>query len=204
MQRVNQILIILLFSIYSVHHSFYVLSLDVKPQKELYTPDYSVYHNFSSISTTIDNIIQQSSLVHIFVPKYFSRYNNVQHVLRLTTDVNKPSSVGGTLKVLLSFGEHAREFLPIEVLFHLLKQWIKPGFSKSAQLDFNKIDIYVIVLGNPDGRHYVEKTQNYCWRGTRTGVDLNRNFDWEYGGKGSSGDANDEEYRGTHVFSGNF
>ena len=55
---------------------------------------------------------------------------------------------------------------------------------------------------NPDGRQYVENTRNYCWRGTSTGVDLNRNFDWHFGDKGSSGDRTDEEYRGTHAFSG--
>jgi hypothetical protein len=55
---------------------------------------------------------------------------------------------------------------------------------------------------NPDGRKFVEKTGNYCWRGTSTGVDLNRNFDWNYGAKGSSSDITDEEYRGNAAFSG--
>ncbi len=43
---------------------------------------------------------------------------------------------------------------------------------------------------------------NYCWRGTSTGVDLNRNFDWCFGNKGSSGNRQDEEYRGDKPFSG--
>ena len=44
---------------------------------------------------------------------------------------------------------------------------------------------------------------NYCWRGTSTGVDLNRNFDWNFGGAhGSSRDPKDEEYRGAYAFSG--
>ena len=66
----------------------------------------------------------------------------------------------------------------------------------------NELDIYIIVLANPDGRQYVEKTHNYCWRGTSTGVDINRNFDWEFGAKGSSSDKTDEEYHGTRAFSG--
>ena len=32
-------------------------------------------------------------------------------------------------------------------------------------------------------------------------VDVNRNCDWEWGGKGSSGSVKSEEYRGTHAFS---
>ncbi|KAL5008934.1 hypothetical protein ScPMuIL_014515 [Solemya velum] len=56
-------------------------------------------------------------------------------------------------------------------------------------------------MSNPDGRAYLERTKNYCWRGTGNGVDLNRNFDWEFGQKGSSSLKTDEEYRGTHAFS---
>jgi len=48
----------------------------------------------------------------------------------------------------------------------------------------------------------IESTENYCWRGTKTGVDLDRNFDWEYGRKGSSSNPQDEEYRGLNKFSG--
>ena len=33
------------------------------------------------------------------------------------------------------------------------------------------------------------------------GVDINRNFDWEYGGAGSSVDPASEEFRGPHPFS---
>ncbi|CAG2191998.1 unnamed protein product [Mytilus edulis] len=60
---------------------------------------------------------------------------------------------------------------------------------------------YIPDYTNPDGRLYIESTNNYCWRGTETGVDLDRNFDWEYGRKGSSSDPKDEEYRGLHKFS---
>ena len=33
-------------------------------------------------------------------------------------------------------------------------------------------------------------------------MDINRNFGWEFGGKGSSRNRKDEEYRGAHAFSG--
>uniref|UniRef100_A0A8W8ICE3 Peptidase M14 domain-containing protein n=1 Tax=Magallana gigas TaxID=29159 RepID=A0A8W8ICE3_MAGGI len=62
-------------------------------------------------------------------------------------------------------------------------------------------NLYIILMANPDGRHHCEKTKNYCWRGTSTGVDLDRNFGWEFGGKGSSSDTEDEEYRGKDPFS---
>ncbi|PIK55134.1 putative carboxypeptidase A1 isoform X1 [Apostichopus japonicus] len=106
-------------------------------------------------------------------------------------------------KVLLSFGEHAREFFPVESALYFLKN-ITAGLTKpatSAQYKFSRtifsnLEIFIIVLANPDGRHYIEKTKNYCWRGTSIGVDLDRNFDWNFGGKGSSSKPFDEEYRG--------
>ena len=66
------------------------------------------------------------------------------------------------------------------------------------------MELFIVAIVNPDGRKFVEQTANYCWRGTSTGVDLNRNFDWHFGDKGSSADKHDEEYRGTHPFSGDF
>ncbi len=112
------------------------------------------------------------------------------------------------MKLLLSYGEHAREFLPIESMFNLLHN-LTQGMAapvNSHQHAFSRtilsqMDIFIIAMVNPDGRHYVETTHNYCWRGTSLGVDLNRNFDWNFGGKGSSGDTKDEEYRGQAVFS---
>ena len=65
-----------------------------------------------------------------------------------------------------------------------------------------QIDLYIVGIVNPDGRLHIERNGNYCWRGTSNGVDLNHNFDWHYGARGSSADIHDEEYRGTHSFSG--
>ncbi|XP_076350835.1 carboxypeptidase A5-like isoform X7 [Tachypleus tridentatus] len=65
----------------------------------------------------------------------------------------------------------------------------------------SKVDLFIIVLLNPDGREYIEKSHNYCWRGTSTGVDVNRNFNWNYGGEGSSSETGSEELRGPQPFS---
>jgi hypothetical protein len=57
-------------------------------------------------------------------------------------------------------------------------------------------ELTLVAMANPDGRHRLEATENYCWRGTSTGVDLNRNFDFDFGGQGSSANPKDEEFRG--------
>ena len=112
------------------------------------------------------------------------------------------------VKLLLSYGEHAREFFPIESMFHLLHNLTQGTVApvNSHEHSFSRtilsqMDIFIVAMVNPDGRHYVETSGNYCWRGTSLGVDLNRNFDWNFGGKGSSTDAKDEEFRGQAAFS---
>nr|XP_002737182.2 PREDICTED: zinc carboxypeptidase A 1-like [Saccoglossus kowalevskii] len=146
--------------------------------------------------------------------EFKSRQGRSQYIIRLTNFSDSRTFTGSNRlshqkpKILLSFGEHAREFFPVESMLYLLqnitggltaaKGSLEESFSRTV---LSKLDLFIVAMVNPDGRHYVQETGNYCWRGTSTGVDLNRNFDWHFGGKGSSGNSKDEEYRGVHAFS---
>ena len=206
-----------------------VLMLDVEPQHEVYIPDYQIYHNHSTIKYHLQDMASQySSIIHMNEYNFKSAKGNSQLLTRISNfsfpqsikvdsrHKHLPSSEPKQEKVrlLLSFGEHAREFFPIESFFHLLKNLTKGLTLQNDPLDeinysqqfsrwvLSNFDIFVIVMANPDGRLYVEDSKNFCWRGTSSGVDLNRNFDWEFGMKGSSGDPKDEEFRGLYAFSG--
>ncbi|XP_064622834.1 carboxypeptidase O-like [Lineus longissimus] len=185
---------------------------DVKPRKELYTPDYNVYHNLTRIETHLTEIVDRNSNYMRLDKIYRSKENRPQLLLRISNFSGSRISPAPyehlysnvpKVRILLSYGEHAREFLPVESLFYLLKNLTdglkmdrdSPG-ERFSRMVFSNIDLFIVALVNPDGREYVERTKNYCWRGTGTGVDLNRNFDWEFAGKGSSGNKHDEEYRG--------
>jgi murein tripeptide amidase MpaA len=179
--------------------------MDVKRQRERFKPDYKVYHNLTSASMTIEHFLEANrGFVRYVEPeKYLSKLGKKQHVLRVTNFENVNLKNSDQVKVLLSFGEHAREFLPVESLFQMLKKLLFSWqTSEDPDVDLNQLDIYIVAIANPDGRQHVETSNNYCWRGTSSGVDLNRNFDWEFGGKGSSKDPSDEEYRGIKPFSG--
>jgi len=194
-----------------------VQGVNVKPQKEKYVPNYQVYHNLSGLENEIRNIANKNPNYIRVESFYKSRKGRSQLLIHITNFTGSTSSqvyqndLVPKLKVLLSYGEHAREFLPVESLLFFLRN-ITSGLSAipgSYEEHFtrtilSKANIYIIAMANPDGRSYVEKTQNFCWRGTSTGVDLDRNFDWEFGGKGSSGNPNDEEYRGKTPLSGNY
>lgn len=204
-----------LFFILSSFFSLFLQTFggDVEPRPELYIPNYKIYHNLSSLNKEITRLVAQNpNYIHLN-EKYLSRNKASQFVLHLK-NFSQSGRTQQTLsspkqKVLLSFGEHAREFFPVESALYFLKN-ITAGLTKpatSAQYKFSRtifsnLEIFIIVLANPDGRHYIEKTKNYCWRGTSIGVDLDRNFDWNFGGKGSSSKPFDEEYRGHSSLSG--
>ncbi|XP_033640756.1 carboxypeptidase A1-like [Asterias rubens] len=187
---------------------------DVQPQHEHYTPDYKNYHNLSQIATQLHDLVAKNPNYIKLDLKYTSRIGNPQYILHLSNFSNSRTASGlvglaaAKPKILLSYGEHAREFFPVESLFHLLRNITgglralhgSPAESFSRMI-LTRFDIYIIAMANPDGRQYVERNKNYCWRGTSVGVDLNRNFDWSFGGVGSSGDPKDEEYRGEFAHS---
>ncbi|WAR19295.1 CBPO-like protein [Mya arenaria] len=144
-----------------------VLSYDVRPQREKYTPNYGIYHNLSSINSVMQNLIKEhSNIIQDLSELYLSRGGNSQHVVHI--GANPYSNNSETVKILLSFGEHAREFLPIESLFYFLNMILQ---SKNEQdIDLKDFDVYVIVIANPDGRLHVEQTKNFCWREPETRV----------------------------------
>ena len=104
--------------LYTVH----VVCYDVLPREETYLPDYAVYHNVSSITEELMKLtIENKRFMHLNL-SFKSRLNHSQFLLHLTDHdfVTKDSS--GRKKILLSFGEHAREFLPVESILYFLQK----------------------------------------------------------------------------------
>ncbi|CAK66639.1 unnamed protein product (macronuclear) [Paramecium tetraurelia] len=73
-------------------------------------------------------------------------------------------------KAFLIFGEHARELISVETGLHLLNQICH------TPLDFK---LKIIINMNPTSRRYVERG-HYCLRENLNGVDLNRNYGFEW------------------------
>lgn len=200
--QIGRILIVSLFLLFSS-----IQGIDVKPQKELYVPNYKFYHNLKLIDDEIQYLLKFPNYVKLY-SQYRSRQNRPQYLLHICnfTEIRRKKP-----QILFSYGEHAREFLPVESAISFLRN-LTGGLLPHADLYskqftqriLSQSDIYIILMANPDGRHYIEQTSNYCWRGTSSGVDLDRNFDWEFGGKGSTSNTQDEEYRGNEPFSGTF
>ncbi|KAB7496908.1 putative metallocarboxypeptidase A [Armadillidium nasatum] len=77
------------------------------------------------------------------------------------------------------------------------------GSNPKVTALLDKYDVYIIPIMNPDGYAYTWSNDR-LWRKNRnkykgakcSGVDLNRNFDDHFGGKGSSGIPCSQIYRG--------
>jgi len=173
-------------------------------EKPTYYPDYAVYHNVDRYNSEVESLARLYPQCVVTDDSGRSRQGDKLYLVKLT-DGSKATRADGSRKqrMLITFGEHAREFLPVESFFKLVHDTckaFKAGEEEAVNL-LGNIELLLIGLVNPDGRRHLEKSKDWCWRGMANMVDVNRNCDWEWGGKGSSGSSKSEEYRGTHAFS---
>lgn len=110
------------------------------------------------------------SYVHLDM-SYHSRNGNPQPIVRITNFTSMlgqapfQNIVSNRAVLLLSYGEHAREFLPVESMFYLIQN-ITDGLcnntdyyaKKFSSYIVSNMDIFIVAIVNPDGRELVEKT----------------------------------------------
>ncbi len=111
--------------------------------------------------------------------------------------------------VLFCGTQHAREWIsPMTNLF--IAEQLVYGYDTDPTIR-SRVDgaeILIVPVVNPDGYVYSWTPDNRMWRKNRRdngdgtyGVDLNRNWDAQWGGPGSSGITSSVTYRGTEPFS---
>ncbi len=117
-------------------------------------------------------------------------------------------AAAGAPGVLFNATQHAREWGATTAGMYIADQLVN-GYGVNprvtALLDRAWVDVIPVV--NPDGYVYTWTT-NRLWRKNRRpntdgtfGVDLNRNWSFQWGGGGASTNPNDETYRGVAPFS---
>lgn len=129
-------------------------------------------------------------------------------VLKLTA----PGGEAAKPRMFVMAGVHAREFAPVEVLSRFAQRLLEGyGVQADATWMLDHQEFHFLLQSNPDGRVRAESQSgtgtggsaqrknmdsSYCGSG-RLGVDINRNFPFEWGAHaGSSGAACDDTYRG--------
>ncbi|XP_050682282.1 carboxypeptidase B-like [Leptidea sinapis] len=108
--------------------------------------------------------------------------------------------------VFIDGGIHAREWISPATVTFFINQ-IAENFDEESD-DVKNIDWYFLPVVNPDGYEFTH-TSDRLWRKNRKpllgrqciGTDLNRNFGYRWGGRGSSSNPCSDIYRGSRMFS---
>jgi hypothetical protein len=113
-------------------------------------------------------------------------------------------------EVLFDGLHHAREVITVEVVLNTLNHLCQ-NYGTDPDITFlvDHRQIWFVPIVNPDGFVYNETNWpdgGGMWRKNRRnngggsyGVDLNRNYPYQWGGVGSSGDPDGETYRGPYA-----
>eukprot|EP00250_Pteridium_aquilinum_P002085 c12289_g1_i1 orf=112-966(+) len=107
-------------------------------------------------------------------------------------------------RLLLSFGQHGRELITSEVALRLLNVLVgekDPDIfsNETLKVELQKLIIKIVPMENYNGRRIVENG-HLCERKNGRGVDINRNWDVDWGIKEQDFDPA-EEYPGIAPFS---
>lgn len=151
-----------------------------------------------------------------------SAYNNYQHdiwALKLSDNVNVEEDEPN---FYFMGAHHAREPISMEMNLKILHALVDNYTTNSAMKQrVDNSQIWFIPLINPNGHKIVLDQTDVWWRknirdnnqnnlidqggnayfASVDGVDLNRNYDFEWGGEGASADFDDHTYRGPSAFS---
>lgn len=102
--------------------------------------------------------------------------------------------------VLTFAGIHAREWISPASVTYVMRELVEN--RDNLPMDLLDLDFYILPVLNPDGYEYSHTTDR-MWRKNRSrgpngciGADINRNFNFQFGGKGTSNDPCSEIYRG--------
>ena len=168
-------------------------------------PTAGLFHNYAEVSADL----QQLQTAHPQIAQVSSIGQSLEGREIWAIKISDNVQTDEEEPVVIFFGaHHAREWISVDVPLmtaeHLLSTYGSDTVS-TRLIDF--AEIWFVPMVNPDGHQY-SVTTNRLWRKNRRdngdgtfGVDLNRNFGYQWGGPGSSGDSFSDIYRGPSAFS---
>ncbi|XP_064089171.1 carboxypeptidase B-like [Macrobrachium nipponense] len=159
---------------------------------------FTSYMNFSQISSYLEGLpAQYPNKIRVDKPG-MTVENRAVYRVRMTNNItdNVQKKV-----VFIDGGIHAREWVGSAAALYIIETLIaNTGLTES-------IEWQIMPVLNPDGYVY-SWSSNRLWRKNRSrsssstcvGVDLNRNFGYQWGGLRTSSDPCNEVYKGTSAF----
>ncbi|XP_046451315.1 carboxypeptidase B-like isoform X2 [Daphnia pulex] len=161
--------------------------------------DWNSYHRIDDIYGYLNYLADSFPRLVQLVSIGSSFEGRPLYVVRISS-----SSSGTKPAIWIDGGIHAREWISPAVATYIIKQLVE---EPSNERLLQNVDWYIMPVMNPDGYEYTH-TSNRLWRKTRSstgarcrGADPNRNFGYQWGGKGTSRDKCSEIYHGANAFS---
>jgi hypothetical protein len=172
----------------------------------------SFYHTYEEILTEADALSEEfPDLITKFPIGETTQENRTIFAIRITNDVTERQDKPA---LLFNGCHHADEIMGAEICTALMIELVyKYGSDPRVTTWVDRYDIIIVPVVNVDGHHVVTSGIDPRWRKNThdtnengilyeypEGVDLNRNYDfnWAHGG---SGDPMSVRYRGLHPFS---
>ncbi|EFX84965.1 hypothetical protein DAPPUDRAFT_194294 [Daphnia pulex] len=165
--------------------------------------DFENFHVYSELLAFMQEMASNNSLVTYSVIGQSYEGRDIGQVEVRT------ESPGVKQIIFLECGVHAREWITESTCIWIFDQ-LASGYGVDPEITalVDKYDWIIVPTSNPDGYEY-SWTSDRLWRKNRAltdnpvcpGVDLNRNYDANFGGDGSSALACSETYHGVSAFS---
>ncbi|XP_046840058.1 zinc carboxypeptidase-like [Xenia sp. Carnegie-2017] len=164
---------------------------------------HSNYHNF-------DEIMQKMNSLHEFGRTTIVNIGNSYEGKEIRgLQISNGKGNNDKQKIVVICGLHAREWISHATCMYIMENMVMQygkNFNITKMVD--RFDWVIFPVMNPDGYIYSWK-KDRLWRKNRqpnpnslcNGTDLNRNWDYEFGGSGSSKNPCSELYHGKAPFS---
>lgn len=164
---------------------------------------FTTYRNLTEMSDLVDDLVAMAPAV----ATRFSVGTSIQSRDIFGIKITGPGG-GPKPKVVINGCQHAREWIsPMSVCWAAEQLALGYGVDSQITAILDRVEVHIIPVVNPDGFEHTQILDRY-WRKNRRangngtwGVDLNRNWAYQFGGSGSSGSTSSETYRGTAPFS---
>ncbi|KAF0040341.1 hypothetical protein F2P81_006239 [Scophthalmus maximus] len=165
--------------------------------------NFGAYHPLETIYSWMDTLVAQHPDLVTKQEIGRSYENRPMYALKFSTGGNKRPAIW------IDTGIHSREWVSQATGVWTANK-IASDYGTDASLTslLNTMDIYMLILTNPDGYAYTH-TNDRMWRKTRSrtsgsvcrGVDPNRNWDAGFGGPGASKNPCSDSYHGPSAHS---
>ena len=188
------------------------LEVQIPDMEEYYASQRTGYRDYGLLYTYAQTVAQLDALHALYPNITTAKYSIGTSIEGRTIWAIKvsdnPNVDEDEPEVAFDGVHHAREPMTINVQLETIRQ-LGQGYGTDPDITFlvNNREIFFVPILNPDGYVYNEQTNpngGGMWRKNRHapvggcyGVDLNRNYPYEWGGVGSSPSPCDETYRGT-------